>query len=114
MGEEEDGFVGVVDVGCGEAGVIFGEMDDDVLAGDVCCGDDGELVPGDFGRESDGLYAAACDGGADCGSEPHAGEADVVDVFGAAEDLGYALLADRGSAYGLEGLGLDVFRHKCS
>ena len=69
--EEEDGFVGVVDVGGGEAEVVFGEVDDAVFAGDVGGGDDGELVPGDGGVEVDGEDAAAGDGAADGGSEPH-------------------------------------------
>ncbi len=93
VGEEEDGFVGVVDVGDGEAGVVFGEVDDGVFAGDVGGGDDGELVPGDGGVEGDGGDAAAGDGAADGGSEPHAGEGDVVDVLGAAEDFGSAFFA---------------------
>ncbi len=64
--EEEDRLVGVVDVGGGEAEVVFGEVDDAVFAGDVGGGDDGELVPGDGGVEVDGEDAAACDAGA-CG-----------------------------------------------
>jgi hypothetical protein len=89
-------------VGGGEAGVIFGEMDDDVLAGDVGGGDDGELVPGDVGGEVDGLDAAAGDGGADGGPEPHVGEGEIVDVFGTTENFGSALFADGGRAYGLD------------
>jgi hypothetical protein len=96
VGEEEDGLFGVVDVGDGEAGMVFGEVDDAVFAGDVGGGDDGELVPGDGGVEGDAGDAAAGDGAADGCSEPHAGEGDVVDVLGAAADLGCAFLADRG------------------
>ncbi len=73
VGEEEDGFFGVVDVGDGEAGVVFGEVDDGVFAGDVGGGDDGELLPGNGGVEVDGGDAAAWDGAADGGAEPHAG-----------------------------------------
>ncbi len=93
VGEEEDGFGVVVDVGGGEAGVVFGEVDDGVFAGDVGGGDDGELVPGDGGVEGDGGDAAAGDGAADGGSVPHAGEGDVVDVLGAAQNFSRALFA---------------------
>ena len=109
--EEEDGLVGVVDVGGGEAEVVFGEVDDAVFAGDVGGGDDGELVPGDGGVEVDGEDAAAGDGAADGGSEPHVGEGDVVDVLGLAEDLGEAFLAQGGMAYGGERGGLGRVRH---
>ena len=77
----------------GEAGVVFGEVDDGVFAGDVGGGDDGELVPGDGGVEGDGGDAAAGDGAADGGAEPHVREGDVVDVLGAAENLGCAFFA---------------------
>ncbi len=99
VGEEEDGLGDVVDVGRGEAGVVFGEVDDGVFAGDIGGGDDGELVPGDPGVEVDGCDAAAGDGAADGGSEPHAGEFYVVDVAGAAEDLVYTLFAGWRGAY---------------
>jgi hypothetical protein len=49
VGEQEDGLGGVVDVLGGEAGVVFGEVDDGVLAGDVGGGDDGVLGPVDLG-----------------------------------------------------------------
>src|SRR5216683_1234061 len=109
MGEEEDGLGVVVDVGGGEAGVVFGEVDDGVLAGDVGGGDDGELVPGDPGGEVDGDDAAAGDGAADGGSEPHAGEGDVVDVLGATENLCRAFFAQGGCANDLMRVGhIDV------
>ena len=98
VGEEEDRFFAVVDVGDGEAGVVFGKVDDAVFAGNVGGGDDGVFVPGDGGVEGDGGDAAAGDGAADGGSEPHAGEANVVDVLGAAEDLVSSLFADGGAA----------------
>ena len=93
VGEEEDGFVDVVDMGASEAGVVFGEVDDGVFAGDVGGGDDGELVPGDGGVKGDGGDAAARDGAADGGSVPHAGKGDVVDVLGTAEDFGSSFFA---------------------
>jgi len=85
--------------------VIFGEVDDGVLAGDVGGGDDGELVPGDVRGELDAGDAAAGDGGAHGCSEPHVGEGDVVHILGAAEDLGAAFLAEGRAAYGLEWFG---------
>ncbi len=88
VGEEEDGFRGVVDVFGGEARMIFGEMDDCVFAGDIGCGDNGELRPVDGGIVSDGRDAAARDGGADGGSVPHAGESDVVHILSTARDFG--------------------------
>ena len=91
--------------------MVLGEVDDGVFAGDIGGGDDGELVPGDGGVEVDGQDAAAGDGGADGGSEPHVGQGDVVDVLGAAEDLGEAFLADRRVAYGRERLGFGLFGH---
>ena len=93
MGEEEDGFGDVVDVGDGEAGVVLGEVDDCVFAGDVGGGDDGELVPGYGGVEGDGGDSAVGDGAADGGAEPHAREGDVVDVLGATEHLVGTLFA---------------------
>jgi hypothetical protein len=93
VGEEEDGLFGVVDVGDGEAGVVFGQVDDGVFAGDVGGGDDGELLPGDGGVKIDGGDAAAGDGAADGGAEPHVREGDVVDVLGLTEYLGSALFA---------------------
>src|SRR5271168_166032 len=65
VGEEEDGLFRVVDVGGGEAGVVLGEVDNGVFAGDVGGGDDGELVPRDSGVKGDGGDAAAWDGAAD-------------------------------------------------
>jgi hypothetical protein len=69
-------------------------MDDGVFAGDVGGGDYGELLPGNGGVKGDGGDAAAGDGAADRGSVPHAGESDVVDVLGFAEDLGFSLFAE--------------------
>jgi hypothetical protein len=93
VGEEEDWLFGVVDVGDGEAGVVFGEVDDGVFAGDVGGRDDGELLPGNGGVEIDGGDAAARDGAANGGAEPHSREGDVVDVLSLAQDLGFALFA---------------------
>jgi len=84
VGEEEDGLVGMVDVLGGEAGVVFGEVDDGVLAGDVGGGDDGVFRPVDGVGEGDGEDAAAGDGGAHGGSVDHAGQGDVVDILGLA------------------------------
>ena len=67
--------------------MIFGEVDDAVFAGDVGGGDDGELVPGNAGVEGNAGDAAAGDGTADSGAEPHVRENDVVDILGATEDL---------------------------
>ena len=78
----------------GEAGVVFGEMDDCIFAGDVRCADDGELRPVDGGVERDAADAAAGNGAANGGSVPHAGEREVVNVFGRAQDFGAAFLAD--------------------
>ena len=88
VGEEKDGFRRVVDEFGGEAGMVFGEMDDGVFAGNVGCGDDGELRPVDGRIVDDGGDATARDGGADCGSIPHAGKSDVVHILGAARDFG--------------------------
>ena len=95
VSEEENGLFGVVDVGDGEAGMVFGEVDDGVFAGDVGGGDYGVLVPGDGWVEGDGGDAAAGNGAADGGSEPHVGEGDVVDVLGAAEYFGCAFFTHR-------------------
>src|SRR6266702_3909378 len=111
MGEQQDGLVGVIDVVDGETGVVLGEVDDGVLARNVGGGDDSELVPGDGRVEGDGGDAAAGDGAADGGSEPHTRQAEVVDVFGLAEDFGDPLLTDGGVAYGGEGAGLSWFVH---
>ncbi len=97
VSEEEDGLFCVVDVGDGEAGVVFCEVDDAVFAWYVGGGDDGELVPGDPGVEGDAGDAAARDGTANGGAEPHAREGNVVDILGAAENLGCSLFADGGA-----------------
>ncbi len=47
VGEEKDGLGGVVDEVGGEAGMVVGEVNDGVFAGDVGGGDDGELGPAD-------------------------------------------------------------------
>ena len=83
----------MVDMGRGEAGVIFGEVDDGVFAGNVGGGDDRELAPRDDGIKGDRGYAATGEGAADGGSEPHVRQGDVVDVLGAAEYLGAPLFA---------------------
>ena len=62
MGEEEDGFGYVVDLVGGKARVVFGEVDDGVLAGDVVGADDGVVEPVDVGGEGDVADAAAGDG----------------------------------------------------
>jgi len=73
--------------------VILGEMDDEVIAGDIVCGDNGEARPVYGGIEADGSDAATRDGGADGGSVPHAGKSDVIHILRAAGDFGAALLA---------------------
>ena len=50
------------------------------------------------GIEGDGADAAAGDGGADGGAVPHAGQGEVVDVLGAAQDFGGAFFANGGGA----------------
>ena len=94
VGEEEDGFGYVVNFVGGEAGVVLGEVDDGVFAGDVQGADDGEVSPVDVVREGDGFDTATGDGGADGAAVPHVGECLVVDVLGGAEDFGAALLAE--------------------
>ena len=70
VGEEEDGFGYVVYFRSRQAGVVFGEVDDGVFAGDVGGADDGVFVPGDVGGEGDGADAASGYGGADGGAVP--------------------------------------------
>ena len=112
MGEEEDRLFDVVDVGDCEAGMVFCEVDDGVFAGDVGCGDDGVFVPGDGGVKGDGGDAAAGDGAADGGSEPHIWEGDVVDVQGAAQDFVSSFFADGGAADDLWTAGHRGYRGK--
>jgi hypothetical protein len=59
--EQQDGLVGVVDVRVGEAGMVLGEMDDGVFAGNIGCADDGELRPVDGGVKRDAADGAAGD-----------------------------------------------------
>ena len=113
VGEKEDGLFGVIDVGVSEAGMIFGEMNDGVFAGDVFGGDDGVLVPGNFGGEGDAGDAAAGDRGADGGAMEHAGEIEVIDVLGATEHLGGAFLAEGGAADDLLLLGVRLRHRRC-
>jgi len=112
VGEEEDRLFDVVDVGDCEAGMVFCEVDDGVFAGDVGCGDDGVFVPGDGGVKGDGGDAAAGDGAADGGSEPHIWEGDVVDVQGAAQDFVSSFFADGGAADDLWTAGHRGYRGK--
>jgi hypothetical protein len=74
--------------------VVLAEVDDSVFAGDVGGGDEGEFVPGDRGVEGDKGDAAARNGAADRGAEPHAGQGDVVNILGATEHLCRSLFAE--------------------
>src|ERR1035437_4564294 len=96
MSQQQDWLGRVVNEFGGEAGMLLGEVDDAVLAGDVGGGDDGELGPVEVGVKGDGGDASAGDGGADGGSVPHVRERDVVDVLGAAGDFREAFLANGG------------------
>ena len=73
--------------------MVFGEMDDGIFAGNVGGGDDRELVPGNGGVEGDGGDAAARDGAANGGSEPHVGKGEVINVLGATHNFGRAFFA---------------------
>jgi len=100
VGEQEDGFVGVVDVGAGEAGLVGDDQLDLIFAGDVGGGDDDEFVPGDAGVVVNCLDEAAGNRAADGCAVPEAFAVDVVDVFCAAKDLVHALFAElRGADY---------------
>ena len=65
--------------------MVFGKVDNGIFAGNVGGGHNGEFMPGDGGIKGDGGDAAARDGTANGGSEPHVRQGDVVDVLGAAK-----------------------------
>jgi hypothetical protein len=84
----------VIDLTVGEAGVVLAEMDDHVLAGNVGCGDDGELVPRNMRWKRDRRDAAARDAAAYRGAVPHTGQRDVVHIPSLPQDLRATLLAE--------------------
>jgi hypothetical protein len=91
----------VIDLVGRETGVIFGEVDDGVLAGDVGGSDDGVVGPGYVRSEVDGYDAPTGYRRADGGAVPQAGEDEVVDVLRGAQDFGAAFLAEgRGAENG--------------
>ena len=98
MREQHDGFIAVIDVSVGEAGLVIEDELDVVLAGDVKGGDDREFRPVDAGIEVDGADETARYGAANCGAVPEALEVEIVEIARAAEQLVDALFARDGSA----------------
>ncbi len=80
--------------------LVVADEADDVVAGDVGRGDDGDLRPVERGVEVDGDEAGVGVGRADRRAEPGAGEDEVVGVLRFARELRRALAAERGSAAG--------------
>jgi len=93
MCEQENRFGYVIDMRRYEARMVFGEMDDGVLTGDIGRSDNGELFPWNGWVEGDGCDAPARNRAADRGSKPHAWQFDVVNVLGAAQNFRRALFA---------------------
>ena len=99
--QQQDRLFGVLEKLLDQVGLIIDNQSDDVLAGDVLRGDDGELVPRDFRREGDVADAAARAGSANGRSVEHAGQDSVVDVDRFPGDFVPALFARDGGADGV-------------
>ena len=96
--KQQDGFIAVVHLAVGEAGLIGKDELNVILAGNVDGGDDGELAPVDARVEVDGANEAARNGAAHRGPVPHAFALDVVDIARAAQQLVHAFFAGDGGA----------------
>ena len=57
--QQENWLLRVIDRGVGEIGLVVGDEEDGVLAGDVAGSDDGDVVPGDAVAEFDAANRAA-------------------------------------------------------
>jgi len=82
----------------GKAGMVLGEMDHGVFAGNVFGSNNDVLRPIDLRGERDAANASPGDGGAHCGSVPHAWKRLIVDIAGLSQHLGAAFLTDGRSA----------------
>jgi hypothetical protein len=98
MGEEENGFVAMIDDVSGEAGLVGGDHLDVIGAGNVGGGDDNKLAPVDAGAKLNLTNSAARNGAAHSCAVPHASALQIVDIFRAPQDLIHPLLADLRSA----------------
>ena len=98
MGEQNDGFIAVIDLAVGEAGLIREDELDVILAGNVGSRDHRELVPVDVAAVFDFANQAAGNGAAHGRSVPHAVALDVVDIPRAAQQLIDPFLSGDGGA----------------
>jgi hypothetical protein len=90
----------VIDDPVSKEGLVIEDQRDEVLARDVFCRDDREVVPTNTLRKADVADVAARNGAADGQSVEHARQRDVVDVLRCARYLAASLLAgNRGSDY---------------
>ena len=80
MRQQKNRFVAVVHLAVGQAGLIGNDQLNDILAGDVVGGDDGELGPIDAAIIEDGADEASWDGTANSCAVPHALAFDVVHI----------------------------------
>ena len=98
MREKKDRLLAMIHLAVGEARLIGNDELNNVFAGNVGGGDDGEFAPVDTAVEGDGADEAAGNGAAHRGSIPHALAFHVVDVAGAAHQLVHALFSGNGGA----------------
>ena len=82
VSQQDHRFFAVVDETVGEAGLVFNQQRDAILAADVFCGDDRKFVPGNIARETNFANAAARRGAAHGDAVEHAGKNEVVNVAG--------------------------------
>src|SRR5262249_27300577 len=81
MSQQDDGLLGMVDNPIGQAWLIVHDQGDAVPAGNVFRGNNDELVPGDFGRETDVCNPSAWNLAAHSGAVEHTGQDYVIDVL---------------------------------
>ena len=98
VGEQQDGFIAMIHLTVGKAGLVVEDEVNVIAAGNVECGDNGELGPVDARIEVDAANEAAGDGAAYGGPVPHAFALKVVHITGAAEQLVDAFFAEDGRA----------------
>ena len=96
--DEKDGFVAVIYLSIGEAGLVGNDELNMIFAGDVGGGDDCELAPVDSTVKADGANETTGNGAANRRTVPHALALDVVYVDSAAQQFVCSFLAGSGSA----------------
>ena len=78
--KQKDRLFGMIDHSIRQAGLIVDDERNQIAAGNVFGGDNGELVPGDALAELDRFNRAAGNGTAHRGAKNHARQREIVDI----------------------------------